>query len=53
LDRRCSHLDQVFFHPEIVDDEVLPLGRVFPHEEGEALVAAVQEVARTFFCLAN
>src|SRR5690349_12624939 len=39
-----SGLDQVFFHPEVVDDEVLPLRRVLAHEEREEFVAAVEMV---------
>ena len=36
----CSHLHEILLHAEVLDDELLPLGRVFAHEEGEQFVAA-------------
>jgi len=34
-------LDDVLLHPEVLDDEVLPLGRVLAHVEREQQVAIV------------
>ena len=41
VDFNCpSRLHEILLHTEILDDELLPLGRVFAHEEGEQFVAA-------------
>ena len=39
-----SNLEQVFLDFEIVDDEVLPLGRVLAHEEREEFIAAEEMI---------
>jgi len=40
--RRGSHLHEILLHAEILDDELLPLGRVLSHEEGQEFVGAVE-----------
>ena len=42
--RETLHLHEILLHAEILDDELLPFGRVFAHEEGEQFVAVVEVV---------
>ena len=42
--KRLSSLHQILLHAVILDDELLPLGRVFAHEEGDQFVAAGEVV---------
>ena len=39
-----SHLHEILLDSEVLDDELLPLGCVFAHEEGEQFVAAGEVV---------
>lgn len=45
----ASRFDEVLFHAEIADDEVLPVGGVLPHEEREQILAVVQVRQRDGF----
>src|SRR5205814_2184889 len=40
----ASRLDQILLHAQILDDEILPLGRVRAHEERQEFVGAVEMV---------
>src|ERR1051326_1360643 len=42
LKRHGSRFHEVFFHLQVIDDEVLPLGGVLAHEEAQQVLAVVE-----------